>query len=75
MIMIGVWGGMSSHARTSLKHSTVLFVTLCVPYAAGRGCTCERIDMMGRCIHFLDGLELLIAMMVTLVPVYAFVRW
>ena len=70
MISAGVLCGSISHARTRASISAVLFVTLDVPYAAGRGWTRERIGMVGRCIQFRDGVELLMAVMVTLATAY-----
>ena len=72
-MMAGVWGGMSSHTRMRARKSAVLFLTFFVPYTASRGCTRESIGMVGRCIQFLDRLELLIVVMVLLVAAYAFV--
>ena len=49
-----------------VSSSTVLFVTLLVPYAAGSGCTREIEGIVGRSVHCFVGCELLRAMMVTL---------
>ena len=70
MISAGVLCGSNSHASTRASISAVLLVTLVVPYAAGRGWTRERIGMVGRCIQFRDGVELLMAVMVTLAAAY-----
>ena len=73
MIMAGMMGGMSSHTRIRASSSAVLFVTLFVPYTAGRGCIRESIGMVSRCIQFLNGFGLLIVVMVTLANTYDFV--
>ena len=70
--MVGVLGGMSSYTRIRANSSAILVVTLFVPYTADRSCTCESISIVDRCIQFLDGFELLIAVMVILTAAYAF---
>ena len=73
MMMAGVSAGRSSLAMIRASSSAVLFVTLFVPYAAGKGWTRESIGIVGRSIHGRVGWELLRAMIVTLAAACAIV--
>ena len=66
MIMADVSWGRSSQTKTRANSSAVLFVTLFVPKAVGRGCTRESKGIVGRFIHGFVGCELFIVVIVTL---------
>ena len=71
MMMTGVFAGRSSQAMMRASNSAVLFVTLLVPYAAGKDWTREINGIVGRSIYCYVGCELLRAVIATRVAVCA----
>ena len=73
MIIARVSWRRSSLAKTRVKSSVVLCVTLFVTYAVERDCTRESKGIVGRSIHCSVGCELCIVIIVTLAAVCAVV--
>ena len=71
MIMAGLFSGRNAQAMMRASNSAVLFVTLLVPYAAGKDWTRESNGIVGRSIYCYVGCELLRAVIVTLVAACA----
>ena len=76
MMIVGVLRGTSSLTRIRISSSTMLIVTLLVPYKVVRSCTCESDGIVGRFIHWVVEWGFLIAVMVALSVAYATIdRW
>ena len=73
MIIARVSWRRSSLAKTRVKSSVVLCVTLFVTYAVERDCTRESKGIIGRFIHCFVVYELFIVVIVTLTAVCAVV--